>query len=66
VHLVPDMLVEVLGDPGRGVAELLGHDLDVDARLERQRRCSVPRRVELDDRQPSRLRQLAEPASTRP
>jgi hypothetical protein len=34
VHLVPDVLVQVLRDPGRGVTELLGHDLDIDARLE--------------------------------
>ena len=33
MHLVPDMLIEVLGDPGRGVTELLGDDLDVNARL---------------------------------
>jgi hypothetical protein len=42
------------------VTELLGHDLDIDARLEGERRRGVPRRVELDDRQPGRLRQLTE------
>src|SRR5271169_1796390 len=56
------MLVQVLRDPRRRVAELLGHDLDIDARLEGERRRGVPRRMELDYRQPGRLRQLAEPA----
>jgi hypothetical protein len=60
VHLVPDVLVQVLSDPSRGMTELLRHDLDIDARLEGERRRGVPRRVELDDRQPGRLRQLTE------
>jgi hypothetical protein len=42
VDLMPDMLIQVLSDPGGGVPELLGHDLDVDARLERQRGRGVP------------------------
>jgi hypothetical protein len=29
VNLAPHVLVQVLWDPGRGVAELIGHDLDV-------------------------------------
>ena len=62
MHLVPDVLVKVLRDPGRGVPELLGDDLDVNARLERKRRRSVPRHVEFDDRQPSGFREFAEPA----
>jgi len=33
VCLPPYVLVEVLRDPGRGVTELVGHDLDVDPRL---------------------------------
>lgn len=62
MHLVPDVLIEVLGDPGRGVAELPGHNLYIDARLERQRRSGVPGRVELDHRQPGLRREFAEPA----
>ena len=45
MHLVPDVLVQVLSDPSRGMTELLRHDLDIDARLEGERRRDVPRRV---------------------
>jgi hypothetical protein len=46
------MLIEIMGDAGCRVAELVADDLDVDTALQRDRRRRVPGVVEPHDRQP--------------
>jgi hypothetical protein len=46
------MLVQVLSDPGSRVAHLLGHDIDVQPGLQRERRGGVPAHVQDNARQP--------------
>jgi hypothetical protein len=65
VKALDDALVGVAGEGGRGVAELVGDDLDVDARVEGDGGGSVPQVVESDRRESRALDEAAEALADR-